>query len=62
LAQLWKRAATYHGMSGVSPALGERLAAELPMGVEVLTERTADRGAPARRCSSSAGDPREPIA
>jgi 23S rRNA (adenine2503-C2)-methyltransferase len=43
--QLWKRAATYDRMSDVSPALRERLATELPLGVEVLTERTADRGA-----------------
>ena len=42
--QLWKRAATYDQMSDVSPALRERLAAELPTGVEVLDERTADRG------------------
>jgi 23S rRNA (adenine2503-C2)-methyltransferase len=44
-AQLWKRAATYDQMSDVSPALRERLAADLPLGVEVLDERTADRGA-----------------
>ena len=31
-------------MSDVSPALRERLAAELPTGVEILDERTADRG------------------
>jgi len=43
--QLWKRAATYDQMSDVSPALRERLAADLPLGVEVLDERTADRGA-----------------
>ena len=43
--QLWKRAATYDAMSDVAPALRERLAAELPLGVEVLDERTADRGA-----------------
>jgi 23S rRNA (adenine2503-C2)-methyltransferase len=43
--QLWKRAATYEQMSDVSPALRERLAKALPLGVEVLTERTADRGA-----------------
>ena len=43
--QLWKRAATYEQMSDVSPALRERLAAELPLGVEVLDEHTADRGA-----------------
>ena len=44
-AQLWKRAATYDRMSEVSPALRERLAAELPLGVEILDERTADQGA-----------------
>jgi 23S rRNA (adenine2503-C2)-methyltransferase len=44
-SQLWKRAATYDRMSDVSPALRERLAAALPLGVEVLAERTADRGA-----------------
>lgn len=44
-SQLWKRAATYEQMSDVSPALRERLADELPLGVEVLDERTADRGA-----------------
>ena len=43
-SQLWKRAATYDAMSDVAPALRERLAAELPLGVEVLDERTADRG------------------
>jgi 23S rRNA (adenine2503-C2)-methyltransferase len=42
--QLWKRAATYDQMSDVSPSLRERLAAALPLGVEVLDERTADRG------------------
>jgi 23S rRNA (adenine2503-C2)-methyltransferase len=43
--QLWKRAATYDRMSDTPPALRERLAAELPMGVDVLDERTSDRGA-----------------
>jgi 23S rRNA (adenine2503-C2)-methyltransferase len=43
--QLWRRAATYDRMSDVAPALRERLAAELPIGVELLDERTADRGA-----------------
>jgi 23S rRNA (adenine2503-C2)-methyltransferase len=43
--QLWKRAATYDQMSDVSPALREQLAADLSLGVEVITERTADRGA-----------------
>jgi 23S rRNA (adenine2503-C2)-methyltransferase len=44
-SQLWKRAARYDEMTDVSPALRERLAAELPLLVEVLDERTADRGA-----------------
>ena len=43
--QLWKRAATYEQMSDVSPALRERLAADLPLGVEVQDERTAYKGA-----------------
>jgi 23S rRNA (adenine2503-C2)-methyltransferase len=43
--QLWKRAATYDQMSDIAPALRERLAAGLPLGVEILDERTADRGA-----------------
>jgi 23S rRNA (adenine2503-C2)-methyltransferase len=43
--QLWKRGATYDQMSDIPPALRERLAAELPLRVEVLDERTADRGA-----------------
>jgi len=44
-AQLWKRSATYEEMSDVSPALRERLSAELPLGVDLLDERTADKGA-----------------
>ena len=44
-SQLWKRGATYDEMSEISPSLRERLARELPLEVEVLTERTADRGA-----------------
>jgi 23S rRNA (adenine2503-C2)-methyltransferase len=44
-SQLWKRAATYEQMSDVSPALRERLATDLPLGVEILDERTADKGA-----------------
>ena len=43
--ELWKRAATYDAMSDVSPALRQRLSDELPIGVEVLDERSADRGA-----------------
>ena len=44
-SQLWKRAATYDSMSDVAPALRERLAEQLPLSIEVLAERTADRGA-----------------
>jgi len=43
--QLWRRAATYDQMSDLSPALRERLSEELPLGIEVLMVRTADRGA-----------------
>jgi 23S rRNA (adenine2503-C2)-methyltransferase len=42
---LWERAATYERMPDVPRALRERLAAELPLGVEVLEVREADRGA-----------------
>lgn len=43
--QLWARAATYERMPDVPKRLRERLARELPIGVEVLAGRTADRGA-----------------
>jgi len=43
--QLWERAATYDRMPDVPKALRERLAAELPLQVEVLREREADGGA-----------------
>ncbi|HEY3212538.1 MAG TPA: 23S rRNA (adenine(2503)-C2)-methyltransferase, partial [Actinomycetota bacterium] len=43
--QLWQRAATYDRMPDVPKRLRERLEAELPIGVEVLDEREADRGA-----------------
>ena len=43
--QLWTRGARYEEMSDISPALRARLVDELPLGVEVLTERLADRGA-----------------
>lgn len=43
--QLWERAATYDRMPDVPKALRERLTAELPLEVEVLQEREADRGA-----------------
>lgn len=44
-SQLWRRAARYDQMSDISPALRDRLSAELPMGIEVLDEHTSDRGA-----------------
>jgi 23S rRNA (adenine2503-C2)-methyltransferase len=44
-SQLWKRAAPYEEMSDVGPDVRARLAQEVPIGVEVLDERTADRGA-----------------
>jgi 23S rRNA (adenine2503-C2)-methyltransferase len=44
-SQLWKRAATYDRMSEVSPALRERLSEDLPLGIEILDERTTDGGA-----------------
>ena len=44
-AQLWKRAAEYDRMSDISPELRARLADDLPLSVEQLDERTADRGA-----------------
>jgi 23S rRNA (adenine2503-C2)-methyltransferase len=43
--QLWHRAATYDRMPDVPKRLRDRLEAELPIGVDVLEERTADRGA-----------------
>ncbi|HEX6845274.1 MAG TPA: 23S rRNA (adenine(2503)-C(2))-methyltransferase RlmN, partial [Actinomycetota bacterium] len=43
--QLWRRGAAYEDMPEVAPALRARLAEELPLGVELLDERTADRGA-----------------
>jgi 23S rRNA (adenine2503-C2)-methyltransferase len=43
--QLWNRAATYDRMPDVPKPLRERLAAELPIEVEVLQEREADGGA-----------------
>jgi 23S rRNA (adenine2503-C2)-methyltransferase len=43
--QLWQRAATYDAMADVPKALRERLATELPLEVDVLAEREADRGA-----------------
>ena len=43
--QLWRRNATYDEMSDIAPSLRERLTEELPLGVELLDERSADRGA-----------------
>jgi 23S rRNA (adenine2503-C2)-methyltransferase len=44
-AQLWRRSATYEEMTDISPRLRARLTEELPLEVELLDERTADRGA-----------------
>jgi len=44
-AGLWRRAATYEAMTDLPGALRDRLAEELPAGIEVLTEREADGGA-----------------
>jgi adenine C2-methylase RlmN of 23S rRNA A2503 and tRNA A37 len=54
--QLWKRAATYDGMSEISPILRERLEAELPIGVEVVDERAvATKPRPGRAPSRRRG-------
>jgi 23S rRNA (adenine2503-C2)-methyltransferase len=42
---LWRRAATYDEMTDIPSPLRERLRAELPERLEVLTEREADGGA-----------------
>jgi 23S rRNA (adenine2503-C2)-methyltransferase len=55
-SQLWKRAAPYETMTEVAPALRERLAAEVPIGVEVLDERIADRGATRKALLRLGGD------
>jgi 23S rRNA (adenine2503-C2)-methyltransferase len=44
-AQLWRRGASFAEMTDLPQPLRERLAAEIPLGLEVITERTADRGA-----------------
>ena len=44
-AGLWARADTYEEMTDLPGALRRRLDAELPAQLEVLTERSADRGA-----------------
>ena len=42
---LWRRGATYEEMTELPGALRERLAATFPLGIEVVEERLADRGA-----------------
>ena len=44
-AQLWKRSATFAEMTDLPSGLRDRLETELPVEVEILEERTADRGA-----------------
>src|SRR5438445_6073636 len=44
-AQLWRRAASWEEMTELPAGLRARLAAELPLGIEVLAERMADGGA-----------------
>jgi 23S rRNA (adenine2503-C2)-methyltransferase len=44
-AGLWRRAARFEEMTELPAPLRERLAEELPLGVEVLSEREADGGA-----------------
>jgi len=44
-AQLWKRSATFAEMTDLPSGLRDRLETELPIGVEILEERAADRGA-----------------
>jgi 23S rRNA (adenine2503-C2)-methyltransferase len=55
-AQLWARGARYDEMSDVPPALRRRLSEELPLGVEVVTERTADRDATRKALLRLGGD------
>jgi 23S rRNA (adenine2503-C2)-methyltransferase len=43
--QLWRRSAEYAEMSDIAPDLRDRLSNELPIRVDVLQQRTADRGA-----------------
>ena len=43
--QLWERAATYDRMPDIPKPLRDRLAEEIPLGVEVLAVREADGGA-----------------
>jgi 23S rRNA (adenine2503-C2)-methyltransferase len=44
-AQLWRRGATFEEMTDLPALVRDRLAVELPMAVELIDERTADRGA-----------------
>jgi 23S rRNA (adenine2503-C2)-methyltransferase len=41
---IWKRGATYEEMTDLPAALRSRLAEEIPLGVDVVEERTADGG------------------
>jgi 23S rRNA (adenine2503-C2)-methyltransferase len=41
---VWRRGSTYAEMTDLPSALRERLAQEVPLGVEVVEERTADEG------------------
>jgi 23S rRNA (adenine2503-C2)-methyltransferase len=43
--QLWTRCATYEEMADIPGRVRERLAAEAPIGVELIDERTSDNGA-----------------
>ncbi|MFM7718455.1 MAG: 23S rRNA (adenine(2503)-C(2))-methyltransferase RlmN [Actinomycetota bacterium] len=42
---LWRRGSTYESMTDLPAALRERLADEVPLGIEVVEERVADGGA-----------------
>ena len=44
-AQLWRRGARFDEMTDLPAPVRDRLAVELPMAVELIDERTADRGA-----------------
>jgi 23S rRNA (adenine2503-C2)-methyltransferase len=41
---IWRRGSTYEEMTDLPAALRSRLAEEVPLGVDVVEERTADRG------------------
>src|SRR5439155_16533608 len=42
---LWRRSSTYQEMTNLPARLREVLAEEIPLGMRVVTERIADRGA-----------------